>query len=693
MIRRFSPVSALVCALVVAMTGCGGGHVSIPATESAANAPTGAAPTAIAGAIPYGASVASGATYLGRAQLATVGLDVHVALSNEMGLYQYAKEANEPGSPLYRTWLTPQQLGERFGATQSDYTGLTKALLAAGITVKTYPQRTMLRIRGPQAAVEKMLGITFGLYRKGTQRFISPMSSPHPAVYASRITALTGAIGYQARGRNFVRASNVYGDGYAPQQVAGAFDYNGAYAAGYTGKGINVGIIGTGPITDGDPRFACANASGCGDAADFKHLYNVPGSGAISQVYSTDANLPPISGENSIGLASPPPATADNAACAAQNYSPGQSYPTDYTTCNPEDGEAQLDTEQVASLAYDANVLFYIAYNPNEANCATCSGSSSGPVLGINLTDDEIQQAIADDTADILSMSFGLDEADSAGTYFPNGTTGPGPTEFAMAAAEGMAVFASSGDTGAQGCYPNDATALCVSYPASDPSVTSVGGVNAPIAQTGQLLGPITVWGVESGSQFDQQASGGGCSQYFPLLAAQTGITGETCSKRSQPDVALDADTNTGVAVDIDAPPGLGGRAVEAIGGTSVAAPEMAAMWALVLQACKQNPTSCGTGSGATPYRLGDPNPLLYKIYTAGSHGQTYANVFYDVQYGNNTIVPAASPSPVPSGSATSAPAPTATPVNGYNAGVGYDLSTGLGVPYARNLIKAVAGV
>jgi subtilase family serine protease len=680
---------ALIAACAVALSGCGGGgHAAIPAT--AGNSSKGTAPSFVAGGIPYGASAASGAVYLGRAQLASVGLDVHVALANETGLYQYAREANDPASSLYRAWLTPQQLGSRFGAAQNDYAALTNAFLANGITVKTYPQRTMLRIRGPQAAVEKMLGITIGMYRKGTQRFISPTNSPRPPQFASKIVALTGAVGYSAWGRDYVRASNVYANGYAPQQIASAFDYDGAYAAGYTGKGIHVGIIGTGPITDGDPRFACGNAAGCGDVADFKTLYHVPGSGTVSQVFATDANLSTISGESSPGLASPPPVTAYNAACVAQ----GGTYPTDFTTCNPEDGEAQLDTEQIASLAYDANVLFYIAYNPNEGNCADCAPGQSGAVLGINLTDDEIQQAIADDTADILSMSFGLDENDSESTYFPNGTRGPGPTEFAMAAAEGMAVFASSGDTGAEGCYFGSGAPtaqLCVSYPATDPNVVSVGGVNAPIDQSGQLSGPVTVWGVESGSQASHIAAGGGCSAYFPLLTAENGIAGETCTKRSQPDVSLDADTNTGVSVDIDAPPGLGGRVLTPIGGTSVSAPEMAAMWALVLQACKQNPASCGSGTGATPYRLGNPNPLFYKIYASGSHGLGYANVFYDVQYGNNSIVP--TPSPVPTTSTGPVPSPSPTPVDGYNAGVGYDLSTGLGVPYGRNLIKAIVGV
>jgi len=56
----------------------------------------------------------------------------------------------------------------------------------------------------------------------------------------------------------------------------------------------------------------------------------------------------------------------------------------------------------------------------------------------------------------------------------------------------------------------------------------------------------------------------------------------------------------------------------------------------------------------------------------------TYAQTFYDVLYGNNQQVPAQ-------------PGPTSPPLDpGYNAGPGYDQVTGLGVPFARALIKAV---
>ncbi len=148
---------------------------------------------------------------------------------------------------------------------------------------------------------------------------------------------------------------------------------------------------------------------------------------------------------------------------------------------------------------------------------------------------------------------------------------------------------------------------------------------------------------------------------------------------REQPDVSMLADPATGVtAVENGAP--------TTVGGTSVAAPEMAAMWALVLQACKVNPACVAGGPAAHPYRLGNAAPYLYSIYhgsnlapvgngvVAGMPFLPYAQVFYDVVYGN-TAMPGTNPG---------------TPVPGQTAGTGYDEATGVGVPFARHLIEAV---
>jgi subtilase family serine protease len=356
--------------------------------------------------------------------------------------------------------------------------------------------------------------------------------------------------------------------------------------------------------------------------------------------------------------------------------------------CNPEDGEAQLDTQQIATLAPGASVDFYLAYNANDCyvfypnTCASPAPSPlpSGldnygqPFIGIVEADPEIQQAIADNKADVISISYGGGEPQNEGAGFNASGVGYEPEEFAALAAEGIAVFVSSGDFGSAECISANGyeSKPCVSYPSGDVSVTSVGGVNAPINEFGQLTNNITAWGTTT--SLGSSGSGGGVSTIFKEPSWQQATIG--ASMRTQPDVSMIGDPFTGVTFFMNSGFSDGGPGV--VGGTSVAAPQMAAMWALVLQACKATP-SCNTGPAGHTYRLGNAAALLYKIY--GNKTQ-YAQTFYDVLYGSNAMQP----------NPGQTPTPTSTAIPGQNAMTGYDQVTGVGVPFAGHLIQAVTG-
>jgi subtilase family serine protease len=682
-LRLKTAYAALVAA--VALSACSGGSSS-PVAPLPNNATPGApssGTTAATAAVPYGAAVLSGATYVKRATVGSVGLDVIVTMRDAPGLLAYAKEATDPKNALFRHWLTPQELGDRFGASASDYAAATKYFTGNGIAVEGYPQRQILRIHGSQANVERALGLQFGIYKKNGQTFIAPAGAPRPAT-SLHVAALSNVVRYVAKSRRFLtlRPSTAFVQGYAPEQIAGGFDFTGAYAAGYKGDGVTIGIIGTGAITDGDPRIKL------GDVADYRSLFKVAGSGTVKQDVDLD-DYSPGDGPggpteySQTGLATPPPVTSPSApGCPAGNSLSNPLAITDYTTCNPEDLESQLDTEQASALAPDATVEFYIAYNPSECSepCST-PGSVPSQELGLAEADDEIEGAIADNKSDVISMSFGEDElaSEQQGFFGTSGDPSFEPVEFASLVSEGTAVFASSGDNGAEECMDDtppspDADQPCTSYPATDPSVISVGGVNAPFDDSGRLTGPMTGWGLATQDvSLAPGGSGGGCSAYFDSPAYETGVSPSLpCSgKRPQPDVALDADTNTGVAADVDADSTLGGRNLFALGGTSVASPEMAAMWALVVQACKASAPCATHGSGSTPYRLGNPGTYLYKIY---QNSTQYPATFYDVLFGNNSL-------PSTGGSGQDP---------GFNAGKGYDRVTGLGAPFGRNLVSSV---
>ncbi len=150
-----------------------------------------------------------------------------------------------------------------------------------------------------------------------------------------------------------------------------------------------------------------------------------------------------------------------------------------------------------------------------------------------------------------------------------------------------------------------------------------------------------------------------------------------------QPDVSLVGDPSTGVAFVTNA---QWGGTISGVGGTSVSAPEMAAMWADVLSACKiatwiraMCPASAVSSWQCRTLLLCD----LQEADARSAVGElrrhlAYNQVFYDIVYGDNQMQnPVYTP---------------ASPIPGFSAGPGYDQVTGVGVPFAGHLIQAITG-
>jgi subtilase family serine protease len=510
------------------------------------------------------------------------------------------------------------------------------------------------------------------LYRRDSTTFIAPAQTPHFSQPVP-VSAAYDLVQVESIHRLMIPGvPTAFYRGYSPQQIARAFDFTGAYSAGYTGKNIDVAIVATGPMSGADTTMLSSIFN-----AKMAPIQQPPvtdsgvdtglTAGGPTPVPSPGASPYPPYFQSS-GLQSPPPVTPP---CT-------DALPA----CNPEDDEAQIDTQAVASLAPDATALFYLAYNPDycanlqQQQPAPCPTGDGRAAEGLRLWPAEVEQIIADDTADAVSISLGLPEAWGLTFYFNAQGEGFAPTAFATLAAEGISVFVASGDLGAYECFNAN---RCVWYPGSDPNVVSVGGVNAFIDSTGRLRGQITAWGDATtsggnGSFENNIGSGGGVSTVFPAPQWQRTIQpfGQSgmLTMRAQPDVSLLADPATGAAIVRNAA-FPGNQSLLPWGGTSLAAPQMAAMWALVLQACAQT-ASCATASGPHPYRLGNPAPLLYAIAASDTAS---TRVFYDVQAGDNSTVVPPTPAPL---------------LPGYHAGPGYDLVTGLGVPFAKHLIDAV---
>jgi len=217
-------------------------------------------------------------------------------------------------------------------------------------------------------------------------------------------------------------------------------------------------------------------------------------------------------------------------------------------------------------------------------------------------------QVVNDDIASVINVSLG--ECERAAMR--DGAMAADDQIFQMAVAQGQTFSVSSGDFGALECGNPQGTGAGASYPASSPSVIAVGGTTLSTDALGHYAGEV-VWG----------DAGGSPSRYEPQPAWQNGVV--PGSFRGVPDLAFDADPNSGAIIVLD------GAAAQ-YGGTSLSSPLFVGAWARI--------------QTANAARLGFPVSWIYSRGAAGTPA------FHDVVSGSN---------------------------GGYSAGVGWDYATGFG--------------
>jgi subtilase family serine protease len=220
-----------------------------------------------------------------------------------------------------------------------------------------------------------------------------------------------------------------------------------------------------------------------------------------------------------------------------------------------------------------------------------------------------------------VSTSWGGGEFSGETSYDSTFTTPSGHT--------GITFVASSGDSGAPPIYP-----------AVSPNVLAVGGTTLNMDSSGNIV-----------SESGWSGSGGGISSQEAQPSYQHGIVTQTSTMRANPDVAYDADPNTGFPV-YDTENNPVSAPWSQFGGTSDAAPQ----WAGLIAVADQGRALAGEGSlnGAS-----QTLPMLYGLP---------ASDFHDITSGTSTGSP------------------------NYSAGPGYDLVTGRGTPVANLIVSALVG-
>lgn len=254
--------------------------------------------------------------------------------------------------------------------------------------------------------------------------------------------------------------------------------------------------------------------------------------------------------------------------------------PNQYTgDANGADGENALDSQIIATGGRGMlGILVYMVAN-----------SDTGPGQAL-------QRVAADNRACVVFMSWGAPEEQW-------GQAGRAAWQQGEAAckAKDIPVLASSGDAGSGDGEQGNNT----DFPACSPGTISMGGTT--ILPTGEV-------GWSSG--------GGGSSRIYPRPPFQNGVPAALGQGRCEPDLAVDADPNSGYPVVI-------GPAWFTFGGTSAAGPLMATGIALLV-------SSTGKRVKVDQLMAAIYSGVLTDI-TKGSNGAFTSTASYDLVTGNGT--------------------------------------------------------
>ncbi|MER6628972.1 S53 family peptidase [Streptomyces sp. NPDC000987] len=510
---------------------------------------------------------------------AQVTARVYLAGRDASGLAAYAKAVSDPNSAAYGHYLSARKAQARFGATKAQVAAVKSWLRSAGLKV-TGVTRHYVTVTGDVAAVEKAFGTQLHDYAKGAKTYRAPAKT------ASVPESLKGAV-LTVTGLDNAPHKVTHNDQLPPPDAV--FKNSGPFSS-YYGSNVATGL----PDAYGQKiPYAVKGYTG-------KQLRAAYGAGSRTgkgvRVAITDAYASPTIAYDAATYA------AKHGDAAYTTGQLKQVLPGKYTKtkeCGAAGwyGEETLDVEAVHAVAPGAQITY--------VGAASCYDDDLLDSLG-KIVDNHL--------ADIVSNSWGDIEAnqtpDLAAAY---------DQVFQFGAVEGIGFYFSSGDNGDE---VDNTGVKQVDTPANSAWVTAVGGTSLAVGKDDKYLWE-TGWGTQKAVLSDDGTSwvnfpgaftsgaGGGTSRTVAEPYYQKGVVPDALAtansadgNRVVPDIAAVGDPNTGFKVGQTQtfPDGTEKYSEYRIGGTSLAAPVIAAVQALAQEA---------RGGKA----IGFANPAIYAKY------------------------------------------------------------------------------
>ena len=242
--------------------------------------------------------------------------------AQQAALEKLLVDQQDPASPDYHRWLTPEEYGDRFGLSRGDIARITGWLESQGLQVNDVARgRRWITFSGSAVSVGRGFRTEFHRYfTDGEMHFANVAVPSIPEALADVVAGVEGLDDYYptpASGRRppNLKPDETFTDGshrLAADDIATIYNLKPLYAAGFDGSGQTIAIVG-------------AQAVDLTNVQAYRSRFNLPGGDPKMVLVGSDPGLS---------------ATAD---------------------------EAYLDLEMVSAVARKANVVFVYAKSASTA--------------------------------------------------------------------------------------------------------------------------------------------------------------------------------------------------------------------------------------------------------------------------------------------------------------------------------------
>ena len=400
--------------------------------------------------------------------------------AQQAALEQLLQQQQDPASPNYHDWLTPEQYAERFGLSQSDLDKISAWLQSEGFTVEYVARgRNWLSFSGTAGQVLATFHTQVHRYRVDGESHFAAAAEPWvPASLAPMVAGFLGLDDFYPKAPKHPLPANTDGTGahtLVPDDIATIYDITKLYQAGFDGTGQRIVVVGQSAID-----FA--------DIQGFRTRYHLPAV-SLQIIRNPTSSDPGIAGSLV---------------------------------------EADIDLEWAGAIAQKAT-LIYIYGTSADGAALYAIDNNSAPVISESFGNCEAQSTAYKD-----SFRSEAQKANTQGITWlaSTGDTGAADCESggASSATHGLAVnFPAS--------IPEVTAVGGTEF--NEGSGTYWNTSNGPNGGSARSYIPEKAWN-DTATQGALAATGGGASSFYPKPAWQTGAGVPLDNARDLPDVSID---------------------------------------------------------------------------------------------------------------------------------------------------------